>query len=142
MVDHPGVSTGVLRFAVLLEGDGGAAVGFADARTFKPYMQNLGASPCTWALSKTGKKSSGDAEGFQPYSDKIVHGDTVGCEADMTEGVIRFWKNGTRLGAAFTNLLGRGLALVPAVCIGSNSGGKDSAVRIVEFPSAWASEVA
>ena len=57
LADHPGVSAGVLRFAVKLDGDGGAAVGFAEAGSFKPYAQNLGASPGTWALSKTGKVS-------------------------------------------------------------------------------------
>lgn len=96
-------------------------------------MQNLGASPGTWALSKTGKKSAGDSEGFTPYCEKLSSGDTIGCEADMTEGVIRFWKNGQHLGAAFTGLNNRGLTLVPAICIGSNNGSKMASVKIMEF---------
>ncbi len=96
-------------------------------------MQNLGASPGTWALSKTGKKSAGDSEGFTPYCEKLSSGDVIGCEADMSEGVIRFWKNGINLGAAFTDLSGRGLTLVPAICIGSNNGSKNATVTLVEF---------
>ena len=119
MADHPGVSTGVLRFAVRMEGDGGAAVGFAEATLFKPYAQNLGASPGTWALSKTGKISSGDDVGFRSFTDKISAGDVIGCEADMNEGFIRFWRNGQHLGAAFSGLAGKHYTLVPAVCIGS-----------------------
>jgi hypothetical protein len=34
-------------------------------------------------------------------------------------GTIRFWRNGNHLGVAFTGLAGRGLTLVPAICIGS-----------------------
>lgn len=38
LADHPGTSDGVIRFAVRVEGDGGAAVGFAEATAFRPYM--------------------------------------------------------------------------------------------------------
>ena len=139
LADHPGVAVGgVLRFAVRVDGDGGAAVGFADATAFRPYMQNLGASPGSWALSKTGKKSSGDTDGFSHFCDKLTAGDIIGCEADMREGVIRFWRNGTLLGAAFTGLADKGYTLVPAVCIGTNSGGKVSVVTLLEFSPAWA----
>jgi hypothetical protein len=86
LADHVGVSSGVLRFAVKLAGDGGVAIGFADAGTFRAFTQNLGASPGTWALSKTGKVSCGDEEAFKPFVDKLVPEDVVGCEADMTEG--------------------------------------------------------
>jgi hypothetical protein len=92
--DHPGVSAGVLRYAVRLEGDGGAAVGFAEATMFKPQTQNLGACPGTWALSKTGKVSCGDADNFKPFADKLSSGDVVGCEVDMTDGVY-MWGGGS-----------------------------------------------
>ena len=95
--------------------------------------QNLGASLGTWALSKTGKKSAGDATGFTGFCERIVSGDVIGCEADLTEGTIRFWKNGVHLGVAFTGLENRGLTLVPAICIGSNSGGKTAEVTFVEW---------
>jgi Kip1 ubiquitination-promoting complex protein 1 len=100
-------------------------------------VQNLGASSGSWALSKTGKKSAGDSEGFAPFSDKLLTGDVIGCEADMNEGVVRFWRNGVNLGVAFTGLAGRGYCLVPAICIGSNSGGKTSGVTLVEFAQEW-----
>lgn len=119
LADHPGVASGLLRFAVRLEGDGGAAVGFAEATIFKPHGQNLGACPGTWALSKTGKVSQGDADSFKPFAEKLVGGDVIGCEADLTDGVVRFWKNGANLGVAFTGLAGRGYTLVPSICIGS-----------------------
>lgn len=61
----------------------------------------------------------------------------VGCEADLTRGVVSFWRNGEHLGMAFSGLSGRGLTLVPAICIGSNSGGKMATVTVVEFDPAW-----
>jgi hypothetical protein len=155
LADHPGVSRGgVLRFAVRLEGDGGAAIGFAEANNFRPYAQNLGASTSTWAISKTGKVSQGDEEAFRPFSEKFMGGDTIGAEADLVEGIIRFWKNGNLLGTAFFNLLQptevagadaaggakkQPLTLVPAVCLGSNAGGKPSSATLVEFMEAWLS---
>lgn len=154
VADHPGVTTahggdpslGILRFAVLVEQDGGAAIGFAEPQHFKQYAQNLGASPMTWAISKTGKVSSGGPEGFQPFSEKFGDKDIIGCEADLIEGIIRFWKNGSLLGTAFRDLnslpenqpeKGRPLTLVPAVCLGSNSGGKPSVARLVPFETKW-----
>jgi len=140
LADHPGVRRGgVLRFAVTLEGDGGAAIGFAEASKFRPYAQNLGASPNTWAISKTGKVSCGDSEGFRSFSEKFQHGDVIGAEADLNDGSIRFWKNGNLLGTAFTRLLDGGgeLALVPAVCLGSNGGGKLSTAKLTEFSPEW-----
>ena len=62
-------------------------------------------------------------------------GDVIGCEADMNEGIIRFWRNGQHLGAAFSGLAGKGYTLVPAVCIGSNQGAKVSSVALVEWPA-------
>ena len=106
-----------------------------------PPRQNLGASPGTWALSKTGKKSAGDTSGFTGYCERLLSGDVVGCEADLSEGTIRFWKNGVHLGVAFTGLENRGLTLVPAICIGSNSGGKQAEVTFVEFFEAQAAPV-
>ena len=144
LVDHAGVGGATaagacLRFAVRLDGDGGAAIGFAEASSFKSYAQNLGASPGTWAISKTGKVSCGDAEGFHPFSEKFGHGDVIGAEADMGEGIIRFWKNGNLLGTAFQGLglSDRRLTLVPAVCLGSNTGGKASSATLVEFDLTW-----
>lgn len=139
LADHAGVSAGVLRFAVKLEGDGGAAIGFAEANSFKQYAQNLGASPGTWAISKTGKVSCGDTEGFHPFSEKFGAGDVIGAEAEITatEGIIRFWKNGNLLGTAFQGLAQKKLCLVPAVCLGSNTGGKASSALLVEFDLGW-----
>ena len=153
LADHPGVSRGEkLRFAVKLSGDGGAAIGFAEANTFRPYAQNLGASAGTWAISKTGKVSQGDEEAFRPFSEKFGAEDVIGAEADLVEGTIRFWKNGSLLGTAFHNLLQpsevaggeaaggakrQPLNLVPAVCLGSNAGGKNSSATIVEFLESW-----
>jgi hypothetical protein len=140
LADHPGVTRGgVLRFAVTLEGDGGAAIGFAEASRFRPYAQNLGASPNTWAISKTGKVSCGDSEGFRSFSEKFQHGDVIGAEADLVDGLIRFWKNGNLLGTAFSRLLDGGaeLTLVPAVCLGSNHGGKASGAKLTEFDQVW-----
>ena len=51
----------------------------------------------------------------------------------MAEGTVRFWKNGVDLGVAFTGLDKRNLNLVPAICIGSNSGGKPAEVTFVEW---------
>ena len=138
LADHPGVSgQGVLRFAVRLSGEGGAAIGFAEANTFKQYAQNLGAAPNTWAISKTGKISCGDTEGFHPFSDKLNPPDVIGAECDLAAGTIRFWNNGVLLGTAFQGLGGRGLCLVPAVCLGSNTSGKPTSVELVEFNLAW-----
>lgn len=143
LVDHPGVCnpSGILRFAVKLEGEGGAAIGFADISTFRAYAQNLGASAGTWAISKTGKVSCGDADGFHPFSEKFGPNDTIGAEADMNEGIIRFWKNGNLLGTAFQGigigLEDRKVCLVPAVCLGSNTGGKASSAMLVEFDLTW-----
>jgi len=146
LVDHPGVTQGgILRFAVKLDGEGGAAIGFAEASNFRPYAQNLGASPSTWAISKTGKVSQGDEEGFRPFSDKFSSGNIIGAEADLVEGIIRFWKDGVLLGTAFQNLLEVGtgpgrrsqITLVPAVCLGSNQGGKNSSAQLVEFDYKW-----
>lgn len=74
----------------------------------------------------------------QAYTDKLNAGDIIGCEADLIEGIVRFWKNGVSLGHAFTGLSDRNLNLVPAICIGSNGGGKLSLVTIVEFKPEWA----
>lgn len=140
LADHPGiVGSGVLRFAVQLTGESGAAVGFVEGSVFKHYAQNLGAAPNTWAVSKTGKISCGDQEGFHPFSDKIEQGSIVGAEADLNKGIIRFWKNGVLLGTAFQGLAGRGLWLIPAVCLGSNTGGngKVSVSELREFDAAW-----
>lgn len=43
-------------------------------------------------------KSAGDTVGFSPLPNKLDLGDV---EADMNEGVVRFWRNDTHLGAAF-----------------------------------------
>ncbi len=143
LADHPGVmAPGILRFAVRLEGEGGTAIGFAEAQSFRPYAQNLGASPFTWAISKTGKISSGDPlHGFQHFSEKFKGDDVIGAEADLNEGIIRFWKNGNLLGTAFSNIdnsrAGRPLTLVPAVCLGSNTGEKSSSATLVDFDEAW-----
>ena len=140
LADHPGiVGSGVLRFAVQLTGESGAAVGFVEGSIFKHYAQNLGAAPNTWAISKTGKISCGDQEGFHPFSDKIEQGSIVGAEADLNKGIIRFWKNGVLLGTAFQGLAGRGLWLIPAVCLGSNTGGngKVSVSELREFDASW-----
>jgi cytochrome oxidase Cu insertion factor (SCO1/SenC/PrrC family) len=91
LADHPGVSgAGVLRFAVRLEGDGGAAIGFAEASSFKQYSQNLGAAPNTWAISKTGKISCGDKDGFHPFAEKLGPPDVIGAEADLENGTSKF----------------------------------------------------
>jgi hypothetical protein len=144
LADHPGAAAPgeLLRFAVRLEGDGGAAVGVADASLFRPYAQNLGASPGTWALSKTGKISCGEADGFKPFTEKLSAGEVVGVELDLRRdsgaggtGTLRFWRNGLLLGQAFGNMSAepagpgeqwstaipwtRRTPLVPAVCLGS-----------------------
>jgi serine/threonine protein kinase len=140
LADHPGVvGSGILRFAVQLTGESGAAVGFVEGSVFKHYAQNLGAAPFTWAVSKTGKISCGDQEGFHPFSDKIEQGSIVGAEVDLNKGIIRFWKNGMLLGTAFQGLAGRGLWLIPAVCLGSNTGGsgKVSVSELREFDISW-----
>ena len=138
LADHPGASgAATLRFAVRLEGDGGAAIGFAEAGSFKQYAQNLGAAPNTWAISKTGKVSCGDSEGFQPFSEKFGPPDVIGAEVDLREGTVRFWRNGVLLGTAFHGLADRGLCLVPAVCLGSNNSGKLSSAQLVEFDAEW-----
>jgi hypothetical protein len=90
MADHPGITSGVLRFAIRIDGEGGVAVGFADSRRFRPHAQNLGASEGTWVLSKTGKVSDGSATGFRPFTEKLAAGDIIGCEADLQEHTIRF----------------------------------------------------
>ena len=56
---------------------------------------------------------------------------------DELVGTIRFWNNGVLLGTAFQGLGGRGLCLVPAVCLGSNTSGKPTSVELVEFNLAW-----
>jgi hypothetical protein len=137
LADHPGVSgAGVLRFAVRLEGDGGAAIGFAEASSFKQYSQNLGAAPNTWAISKTGKISCGDKDGFHPFAEKLGPPDVIGAEADVDQGTIRFWRNGVLLGTAFQGI-SRAMCLVPSVCLGSNHSGKLSAATLCEFDAAW-----
>ena len=137
LADHPGVTgAATLRFAVRLEGEGGAAIGFAEASAFKQYSQNLGAAPSTWAISKTGKVSCGDTEGFQPFAEKLGPPDVIGAEADLEQGTVRFWRNGQLLGTAFQGLQ-RHLCLVPACCLGSNNSGKLSAATLVEFDMAW-----
>ena len=46
-------------------------------------------------------------------------------------------RQGQLLGTAFQGLGGRGLCLVPAVCLGSNTSGKPTSVELVEFNLAW-----
>ena len=128
---HPGQTRGVLRYAVQITGTGGVALGVADANVFKPQYQNVGAAEHSWALSKSGKISSG--EGWKPYTDKLESGDIVGVELDMDTGTLKFFRNGRDLGVAFTQLDGRGYRMVPAVCLGSNYGERESAATIVSL---------
>ena len=46
----------------------------------------------TWAISKTGKISCGDSEGFHPFAEKLGPPDVIGAEADLEQGTIRFWR--------------------------------------------------
>lgn len=80
---HPGQHSGVMRFAVKLLGQGGAAVGVADVNNFKPQYQNVGAAPYSWALSKSGKIASG--EGWRAYTDKLESNDIIGVEMDFNK---------------------------------------------------------
>jgi len=130
---HPGQMSGVLRFAVEVKGSGGAAVGVADANHFKPQYQNVGAADHSWALSKSGKVSCG--EGWQTYAGKLESGDVVGVELDFNAGTLTFYKNGENLGVAFSNLDGRGYLMLPAICLGSNYGERESSATLL--PLLW-----
>ena len=130
---HPGQMSGVLRFAVEVKGSGGAAVGVADANHFKPQYQNVGAADHSWALSKSGKVSCG--EGWQTYAGKLESGDVVGVELDFNSGTLSFYKNGENLGVAFSNLDGRGYLMLPAICLGSNYGERESSATLL--PLLW-----
>ncbi len=130
---HPGQMSGVLRFAVEVKGSGGAAVGVADANHFKPQYQNVGAADHSWALSKSGKVSCG--EGWQTYAGKLESGDVVGVELDFNAGTLSFYKNGENLGVAFSNLDGRGYLMMPAICLGSNYGERESSAQLL--PLLW-----
>ena len=131
---HPGQMSGVLRFAMELQGSGGIAVGIADANHFKPQYQNVGAAEHSWALSKSGKISCG--EGWQAYSSKLDPGDIVGVEMNFEEGTLTFYRNGKSLGVAFRNLDGRGYLMMPAVCLGSNYGERESSATFVPLKAA------
>jgi hypothetical protein len=149
LADHPGARDGDLvpvRFAVKIDGTGSAAVGIAVAN-FRPLEANLGVSRGSWILSKTGTIACGDnaAAGYQPFCSKLNAGDVIGVEVDLTtsasneNGRIRFWKNGQCMGTAYTNLRGRNLNLVPAVCLGTADGGKRSSATLVDWQDAWLS---
>lgn len=101
----------------LNSGDGGFAIGVVDAAEFDVRSQNIGATPNTWCLSRTGKVS--DGTGFVHYTGRLEVGDTVGVHVDLKRHTIRFFVNGEDRGIAFSNKPLKGRTLVPAVCAGS-----------------------
>ena len=138
LVDHIGARRGgIVRFALHITGDGGVAIGFVNALTFRPQSQNLGTCEGTWGLSKTGKISRGNADGFTAFGDKLQSDDRIACEADMNEGVIRMWRNGISMGVVFASVPTADTILVPAVCIGNNLAGRLSQATLIDFPATW-----
>jgi len=143
-----------MAFAIRIDrAEAGLAVGVADPREFNPQMHNLGVSAKSWALSKSGKASSGD--GWQPFTDRLRlrPGDEIGIYVDLRSrhqasqssdsadaGCIVFYLNGRRLGsrdvAPFTGLHGQGLCLVPALCMGTTAGGQTATAELCAFQPA------
>lgn len=63
-------------------------------------------------------------------------GDEVTCMVDVDNGIVRFYKNGIDQGIAYENESAiRGKTIVPAVCLGSNEGGKPVTISLIQPPS-------
>lgn len=66
----------------------------------------------------------------------VLLGDEITCMVDVDNGIIRFYKNGVDQGIAYENESGiRGQNIVPAVCLGSNEGGKPVTLSLIQPPS-------
>ena len=124
-----------VRFAPTVSWAGGWARPSFDART-----ANLGASGDSWCLSGSGAAAA-DGGGFVPFTRRLASRDgtdvVVRAEADLATGRLRFWCGGELLGEPWAPLErpagGAPLALVPAVCVRSDNGGREPTVELVAF---------
>ena len=115
-------------------------------------------NPHSWAVSKSGKRSSGD--GWRSFASRLrlKEGDELGVYVDLRDpqdeaqntgdsdkradwrdaGCVVFYLNGRRLGGsddsrAFEGLHGQGLCLVPALCMGTTAGGSVGQAELISF---------
>lgn len=106
----------------------GLGIGLADVEVFDFKRHILGVSPGSWCYSKTGQASAGD--GFRDYGDKYTTGDRISMVLNRVEGTVRFYRDDADQGVAFReSFVGR--RLVPALVMGSSSGGKVTKVTIL-----------
>jgi hypothetical protein len=82
----------------------------------------------SWCYSKTGQASAGD--GFRDYGEKYTTGDRVSMVLNRVEGTVKFYRDDVDQGYAFRETF-TGRRLVPALVMGSSSGGKVSKVTIL-----------
>eukprot|EP01029_Cantina_marsupialis_P009642 TRINITY_DN223_c0_g1_i2.p1 TRINITY_DN223_c0_g1~~TRINITY_DN223_c0_g1_i2.p1 ORF type:complete len:700 (+),score=313.88 TRINITY_DN223_c0_g1_i2:552-2651(+) len=103
---------------------GGILLGIA-AHDFEAKKRNVGAQGVSWGMSGA-SGDIGDGSGdFKPFTEPFDSGDQVGLLLDMDIGTLRYFRNGEDLGIAFSTNL-KGLALLPAVCLGGAAGGHHS----------------
>jgi len=140
----PGLSEGrrsVTVQVVSAESSCGAAVGVAGIPGFGFAKQSLGAQAPSWAYSKTGKLGVG-GEGFRNYGDRFATGDDLDIDVEVGAGgatMLRFWRNGELQGGAAVELGSiaapdSASSIVPAACMGSNTGSRLTRLRLAVAP--------
>jgi serine/threonine protein kinase len=138
MSERSGSSRYMFSVRVLqIDQGAGCAIGLADVSAtaglpFDPVMHNLGAQAGSWAYSKTGKISSGKTGSkWEEFGEPFSVNDVVTVDVDVREGRVKFLKNGISQGVAFLEPELSTATLKPAVCLGSNGGGKVAKVQLV-----------
>jgi hypothetical protein len=137
-VAHPGMCSGELITSFRIdacESGGGFTVGVIDPALFPTRMANMGVAPGSWCFSRSGNRSAGTS--FEPFGTRMSEGDVVsmriGINVEDGTAAIEFAVNGVSQGVAFTEEDGlAGRTLVPAVCLGSDEGGRRVAISVYE----------
>jgi len=96
-----GYSSGRHVWAVQVGGDE-AYIGVA-RKELSQLDNYLGADVNSWAYTQSATKNSG-ASGSAAFGETFGRGDVIGVVLDMTELRLTFYKNGKKMGDAFTNL--------------------------------------
>merc|ERR1711879_1060786 len=107
-----GYSSGRHAWAIKVNGDE-AYIGVA--RKELTQLDNyLGADTNSWSVNNTAYASSGSGSSNRSFGEAFGRGDVIGLVLDMVDLKLTYYKNGKKLGDAFTNLPA-GVKLYPAV---------------------------